>query len=193
MTRFDLSAPLLFALACMIFASAPVQAQERHSAFVEADYTWLHTNLLPGCNCFGMQGGSVEAGIEVVPRLSALVDVTITHRGSLTPSGYGLTQSDFTAGLRYVQPVRRLRIGLFGEALIGGAHAAGTLAPSRGNYGDDTTFAFQTGGGVSLPIGRRLTLVPAHLDYLVTTFGNGDADHQNQLRYSAGLQFQLRR
>lgn len=193
MTRLILLLQTFAVIASVFSATVTLQAQSQHPVFVEADYTWIHTNLLPGCNCFGMQGGSAEAGIGLSPKLSALVNVTVTHRGGLTPSGYSLTQSDFTAGLRYAPRMAHSPLRLFGEVLGGGAHAEGSLAPAKGNYGSDTTFAFQTGGGISIPVGLRWAIVPAHIDYVLTTFGNGNADHQNQFRYSAGVQFQLRR
>lgn len=184
---------MLAILTAGVLGSAATAVRAQHTVYVEGEYTWDHTNLVPGCNCFGMQGGSGELGVEITPHVSALIDVTATHHSGLTPSGYSLTQTTATAGLRYEPGSPRAHVRPFGEALLGAATASGTASPSAGNYGLNQSFALQAGGGVLVPVGSRFSIVPAHVDYLLTTFGNGANGRQNQMRLSAGLQLRFGR
>lgn len=183
----------LFAPVLLLAPNVGLHAQTSHPISAQAEYTWVHTNLQPGCNCFGTQGGSGELLAGLSPRLAMLVDVNATHRGGLTPSAYSLTQVSYSAGLRYI-PIRpRHQLQPFGEVLLGAAHASGTLSPASTGFGGNTAFALMAGGGLAIPLGERWSLIPAHADYLLTTFSNGNANRQNDVRLSAGLQFVLRR
>ena len=125
--------------------------------------------------------------------LSLLGDVTVTHQGGVTVNQYDLTQTIFAGGVRYFPTSGHLKIRPFGDVLLGDAHARGTLSPENTGYGGSTTFAFETGGGVQYPLSARWTLVPIQAEYLLTTFGNGADNRQNDLRLSVGVLFRLRR
>jgi outer membrane immunogenic protein len=185
-------------LTACLFAATPLlalsaAAQDTHSIAVGASYTWLRSNLLPGCNCFGMNGGAAELQYGLRPRWSAVAELTAAHRGGISVSNYDLTQFIYTGGLRYKPFHSTLKLQPFGEILLGGAHASGSLSPSSVLAASSNAFAFQTGGGVDIHLSPRWTLTPARVDYLLTTFTNGAEDHQNQFRYSAGVRFTLRR
>lgn len=183
----------LFALVSFLAPAPVLHGQASHPVSTQAEYTWVHTNLQPGCNCFGTQGGSGELLVGLSPHFAMLVDVNATHRGGLTPSAYSLTQVSYSAGLRYI-PIRpRHQLQPFGEVLLGAAHASGTLSPASTGFGGNTSFALTAGGGLAIPLGKRWNLIPAHADYLLTKFSNGNANRQNDVRLSAGLQFMLRR
>ena len=89
-SRQRVLAPFLSVLAALtVLAPLPARAQ-RGTFSIGAGYTFLHTNLLPGCNCFGLQGGSAEAQLGLTRHLSLLGDVTVTpprqhHPGRLRP------------------------------------------------------------------------------------------------------------
>lgn len=104
-------------------------------------------------------------------------------------AGYGLTLTAFTGGVRYLPPVGHSRIQPFGQALVGGAHASGSLAsppnPAYANAG--LAFAANVGGGLDLRVSRRFSWRLFEADYLATTFQNGVNDHQNNVRLSSGL------
>ena len=190
LTRLSL---LAWLAALTMLAPRTSAAQQNHSIDMGASYTYVHTNLLPGCDCFGTYGGSGEVQFGLSRHFALLGDVTATHQGSITPDHYALTQTTFAAGLRYFPPVPRARLQPFGDLLLGGAHASGSLAPGNTGEGSSTAFAFQTGGGVRLRLGDRWILVPVQAEYLLTTFGNGADNHQNDLRLSAGVLFRIRR
>jgi peptidoglycan-associated lipoprotein len=158
---------------------------------VGASYTYLHTNILPGCNCFSMNGSDVQASVGLTPRFAALVEAGATHRGGITPDGYTLTQITYAFGLRtFPLPAARLRP--FGESLFGGAHALGSLAPGNNAIGGSSNaIAFLAGGGTELRLGHSFALQPARIDYELTTFHNGQANHQNDIRLSAGVLYRF--
>jgi outer membrane immunogenic protein len=177
--------------AAMLFLARPAAAQDGHPITVGASYTWLRTNLLPGCNCFGMNGGSAELQYGLRPRWSAVAELTAAHRGGISAGNYDLTQFIYSGGLRYKPLSLAGKLQPFGEILLGGAHASGTLSPLNTLGASSNAFAFQTGGGIDLRLNKRWTLTPARVDYLLTTFTIGAEDHQNQFRYSAGVRFTI--
>lgn len=186
LTRLSL---LAWLAALVVIAPRPSAAQQSHSIDIGANYTYVHTNLLPGCDCFNTYGGSGEVQFGLSRHLALLGDVTATHQGDITRDHYSLTQTTFTAGLRYFPFLPQTRLRPFSDLLLGGAHASGSLAPGNTGEGSSTTFAFQTGGGLQLRLNHRWTFVPVQAEYLLTTFGNGADNHQNDLRLSVGAAF----
>lgn len=172
---------------------APVSsAQQPHTFEVGAGYTYLHTNILPGCNCFSLNGGDVQAAVGLNRQFQAVGEAGATHRGGITPDGYTLTQVTYAFGLRYF-PLPAARLRPFGESLFGGAHALGSLAPGNNAIGGSSNaIAFLTGGGVELRLTRTLLLQPARIDYEFTNFRNGQQNHQNDVRLSVGVLYRFR-
>jgi len=183
---------VLLAVACFLSSSNSAKAQSSHPISLGADYAYVHTNILPGCNCVSLQGGSAQLEFGLSPHLAALAEFTAAHRSGITPDGYTLTQLTYTFGLRYI-PLSDRRFSPFGEVLFGGAHALGSLSPGNNAIGGTSNaVAFQPGGGVALRIGKRVRLVPVRADYLLTNFRNNADNHQNDVRFSAGILFMLR-
>jgi hypothetical protein len=178
---------LLVAVFTLVSASA---AQQPHPVTIGASYTYVHSNILPGCNCFSMNGGELELGVGLSHHFDAIGEAGATHRGGLTPDGYSLTQITYAFGLRYF-PSPRARLRLFGESLFGGAHALGSLAPGNAIGGSSNAIAFLTGGGAALRLNRSFELQPARIDYELTTFDNGQANRQNDIRLSAGVLYRF--
>jgi hypothetical protein len=170
------------------FTLAPAcAAQQSHPVTVGASYTYLHSNILPGCNCFSMNGGDLELGVGLSHRFDAIGEAGATHRGGITADGYTLTQITYAFGLRYF-PWPNAKLRPFGESLLGGAHALGSLAPGNNAIGGSSNaIAFLAGGGTELRLGHSFVLQPARIDYELTTFHNGQANHQNDIRLSAGV------
>src|SRR5579875_673275 len=83
-----------------VICTSTANAQS-HPLDVGAAYTYVNTNLLPGCNCFGTNGGSGQLQLRLSPHLSLLGDVTATHRGGVTANQYDLSQTIFSGGMRY--------------------------------------------------------------------------------------------
>jgi hypothetical protein len=178
---------LLVAIGSSSAQQAPPAALQSHPVEIGASYTFLRTNLLPGCNCVSLNGGDLQVGLGLNQHLQAVAEFGGAHRGGITPDGYALTQITYTFGFRYF-PLPVARLQPFAETLAGGAHALGTLAPSNNAIGGSSNaFALLAGGGVNLRLSRYLSLQPARLDYELTNFHNGQANRQNDLRVSTGV------
>jgi hypothetical protein len=83
---------------------------------------------------------------------------------------------------------------VFGEALFGGAHtnayanffkAAGVTGLSASNNG----FAFVLGGGVDVPVSKRIAIRPLQFDYFLTRYEwkSLGINNQSNFRYQAGI------
>lgn len=187
---FRLKALVILSAALVLPGMQSASAQQEHPVSIGVNYAYVRTNLLPGCNCFGLNGGGAEVQYGLGRRLAVLGDVTATHSGGITINHYDLTQVTYAGGLRYFPPSSR-RLHPFGDVLFGGAHTSGSLSPDATGHGGANAFAFETGGGLGITIGHRWTLVPVRATYLLTTFSNGYDDRQNDLRLSAGIRVRL--
>jgi opacity protein-like surface antigen len=113
----------------------------------------------------------------------------LAHSGATSTNGDDLTLSAYTAGIRYTPRLHMGPLKPFGQVLAGVAHARGSLAEGTNLAASNAgaAFAANVGGGVDLKITRMLALRLIDANYLVTTFNNGDNNHQNNLRLSAGV------
>ena len=158
---------------------------------LEAGYTYAHSNAPPGgCGCFSLNGANATFAWPVMPGRFALVgDFTITHGSTVSTTGNSLTLSTYTAGGRYLPRLSHSPVQPFGQALVGLAHAGGTLVqganPGAVNAG--AAFAANIGGGADLKATPRFSIRLIEADYLLTTFNNGSNNHQNNLRIGAGV------
>ena len=190
---------LLLALSAAIVCSATTHGaraqqapavQTEPRAELAADYSYLRSNAPPGgCGCFNLNGGSVTFAWRLKPSFALVGDFGIAHAGSITPAGYDLTLSTYTAGLRYRTRLGHSSLHAYGQVLVGVAHSSGALvdgdSPAVSNAG--AAFAAKVGGGLDLKVSRRFTLRLIEADYLATTFDNGTNNHQNNLQVSAGI------
>jgi outer membrane immunogenic protein len=193
--RIKALSSLLLTIAAVSTAPAVAQtappADKPLPAELAIDYSFLRSNAPPGgCGCFSLNGGSATVAWPVKPGKFALVgDLTIADANNIDSAAYNLTLGIFTVGVRYLPPVRHSRIQPFGQVLVGGVHASGSLAsppnPAYTNAG--LAFAANVGGGLDLRASRRFSWRLFDADYLVTTFQNGVNDHQNNVRLSSGL------
>jgi hypothetical protein len=64
-------------------------------------------------------------------------------------------------------------------------------APAKGPTAE--AFAMDFGGGVDIPIGKKISFRPAQIDYLLTRYSNQftKTSNQNNFRYSVGIVFTL--
>lgn len=165
-------------------------ASNKPRADLALGYTYLHSNAPPGgCGCFNLNGGNATFAWPLGSGQFALAgDVTIAHAATVTTSGDNLTLSTFTAGVRYLPPLRLSSLQPFGQVLLGLAHSSGTLVrgsnPGAANAG--AAFAGNFGGGLDLHATARFSVRLVEADYLLTSFDNGSNNHQNDLRISAG-------
>lgn len=190
---------LLLTIAAVSTSSAVAQSPAQpaatgdnpYHAELALDYSYLHSNAPPGgCGCFNLNGGNVTFAWPLKSGRFALAgDVTVTHAGAISTTGESLTLSTFTAGGRYLPRLGHSALQPFGQALIGLAHADGTLVQGSNPDVTNTGAAFAAifGGGLDLSVTRRFSLRLFEADYLLTTFDNGSNDHQNNFRIGAGI------
>ena len=154
-------------------------------------FSYLRSNAPPGgCTCFNLYGGSATFAYPIAKGPFALVgDITAVQSRAISSNNFGLTLSTYTAGARYEPKLHSPLLHPFGQALVGVAHASGSLVAGTGtsvaNAG--AAFAANIGGGVDLAVSRRAWVRAFQAEYLPTTFDNGTNNHQNNLRIGAGL------
>jgi hypothetical protein len=146
------------------------------------------------CGCFWLQGGGMNAAVTFHRGLGVAANLTGGHASNVAP-GVDLDKVSFMMGLRYTHPVKRWfgRTGgsrLFAEGLIGGVHSFNTVVPtSAGVAGAASSFAFQVGGGMDLPLRTAIGSRLFEADYVRSTLPNAGNSTQNDLRLAAGISF----
>jgi outer membrane immunogenic protein len=154
-------------------------------------YSYLRSNAPPGgCTCFNMNGFNISSAWPLRPGGFALAsDLTVETIGNVNGTNYTLSFGTLTVGARYLLRAHRRSFQPYAEALVGGAHASGTLSrlPNPLNNNAVLAFAAVLGGGVDLRAGRTFSWRLVEADYLPTTFDNGTNNHQNNFRISSGL------
>jgi peptidoglycan-associated lipoprotein len=112
----------------------------------------------------------------------------MVNNSNVENTGHILKITTALAGVRVPYPLRSSRYTPFAQALIGLSHDSGAIAQvNTSGPSSYTVFAASIGGGLDIRLTRRLSLRPAEVDYLVTTFPNRAANHQNNTRVSSGL------
>ncbi len=189
--RIKASFIFLFLAAAGSFAGVSVHAQSGPHAELPPrpelamEYNYVHSNAPAGdCGCINMNGGSASFAWPFKrSHISLVGDAGATHSGSGSSDYSGdLTLSSYTAGIRYL-PLRAPRVQPWGQVLVGGAYATGSIVKESGSW----AFASLLGGGLDLRATRRFSIRLAEADYLLTTFANGANDHQNNVRVAAGV------
>jgi outer membrane immunogenic protein len=169
------------------FATA---ALAQNGSLVDAgvDYNYVRTNLpAGGCGCFALNGGSGWVAFNVNRSIGIVGEIASQDASKISNTGADLTLTSFLAGLRYRWPHGR-RIAPFGQALVGGVHAGGSLAPGNsGLPGSANAFSMTAGAGVDVNLTRRFAVRAFEADYYLTRFDNGVNDHQNNLRIAVGV------
>jgi peptidoglycan-associated lipoprotein len=186
---------LLLALGFSPAAAPPALAQSaysRHSLDVGLDYNYVRTNLpAGGCGCFALNGGSAWVAFNFSRSLGVVGEIASQDASNISGSSADLTLTSFLAGPRYRRTMGG-HFGPFAQALLGGAHAGGSLAPgSPGLPGSANAFAMIAGGGLDIGLTRHIALRAFEADYYLTRFDNGVNDHQNNLRIAAGVIIRL--
>lgn len=188
----NLLALFLMALAPSLATAQVTPAGDNHHApEVALEYSYIRSNAPPGqCDCFSQNGGAITIAQPFASgRLAGVFDAGFAH-GSV--EGYDLTLASFTGGLRY-RPLLRPRWNPYGQVLVGVAHASGSLVDGRtpAAYDSALTFASVIGGGLDYRLHGRWSLRAIEADYFLTTYSNGDNNHQNNLRVSTGIAYRF--
>ena len=179
---------LLLALGFSAAVSRPALAQGGSLVDVGVDYNYVRTNVpAAGCGCFSLSGGNGWVAFNISHSLDIVGEIASQHASNISSTGADLTLTSFLAGPRFRwNPTRRF--APFAQALLGGAHAGGSLAPGNsGLPGSPNALALIVGGGLDIALTRRFAVRALEADYYLTRFDNGVNDHQNNLRIAAGV------
>jgi len=191
--RFQTYGKALLAGACLLLPiGAPAQSPSHppDRLDVAVTYNALQANVVEGSR-FWMNGGSAQVAIHFRPGWSVIADAAAQHTGNMASTGISLNLFTLTFGPQYA--VRMRRAVLFGQARFGLARGSDSLFPVGSSAPtSDLGAAYGLGGGVDLPLKRRLSLRLAQAEWSRTQLDNLSANGQNSLRLSAGLVLHLR-
>jgi hypothetical protein len=162
-------------------------------------YNAERANLAPSnCGCFWLNGASMEASIRYPHGFGLAASVSGAHIANAAP-GIDINRIVYLTGGRYTHalaadpkanPARKL--DFFGQLLFGAAHGFGGAYPAAGGVtATANSFAMQAGGGLNMPVTRRLGLRLLDAEYLFTALPNNASNEQNDLRLGAGLTYRL--
>jgi outer membrane immunogenic protein len=159
-----------------------------HPLELTLSYSALHANGPPGgCSCFWMQGGTAEFNVDLLPRLSAVGELSIHHAADVNSAHEGLGLGTYLLGLRYSQATRS-RLVPFAQALVGGVHGFDAYFPNPdGSRVTPDGLAASFGGGINLNLSSRFALRAFQADYLLTSLPNDAGNWQNNFRLGAGI------
>ncbi len=183
----------LVTLLLLLLGSVVPSLAQAAKAELGLSYNWMHTNLPPGGDTtFGMNGGSASLAWNLDQRFAVVGDIGAVHASDFLISGHGLTITSYLVGPRYYYHRKSAggerqwyKPNPYGQVLVGGAHASGLLFGTSG--GSANAFAMKIGGGVEMPLTRRIILRPAQAEYFLTKFPNGGNDRQNNFLFGAGM------
>jgi hypothetical protein len=149
------------------------------------------------CNCFWIQGGAADVNWNAWRNLGITAEINGGHASNIG-SGVDLSKIDFLIGPRFTwqSPAwkfHRRPISLFGEFLVGGTHAFGTLIPTNSGVSHSaTSFALQTGLGSNLWLTPHLGWRVIELDYGYSQLPNAGSGTQSELRFATGIVWRIR-
>ncbi len=175
-------------------AQSPSPSIFQHRPEVGFEYTYAHSNAPPGgCGCFSLNGASISAAQPLYSgHYAGVFDASFIHASTNSPTGYDVSLSTFTAGVRY-RPILHKPWSPFGDVLVGGVHGGGHLVGAGTPAANDSAlvFASNVGGGIDRRLGDHWSLRLIEADWLLTTYTNGVNDHQNNVRLSAGFVYRF--
>ena len=151
-------------------------------------FSATEANSPPGsCGCFFLLGGAADVALPLYRGFSVDTEIAGEHTDSVPGTDRGLSTITLLAGPRYRFQLPRLQ-SVFVQTLFGAARGFDAEFRRGTNAVDTATaFGYAVGGGYELPVGRRLTLRPAQVDYVQTNLPNGSDNRQRNIRVGAGI------
>jgi hypothetical protein len=180
-----------FALAATFLCGAALSAQEVQVPKFEAglNYSWLHVNA--GNYDYQRTGNGGSGSLEY--NLNSIIGLVGDFGGyANTRKGIDDKAVTYLFGPRFNW--RHTRLNPYAQFLFGGAYAW-----SGPNNTTQNAFATSAGGGIDYNLTHRISIKPIQVEYVMTEFDSarlGGAnrsfgDHQNDVRYSAGVVFKF--
>ena len=184
-----------FVLGALLVSGALMNAQEVAVPKYEVgvNYSWLHVN---SANYDYQRTGNGGSGYFEY-NLNKTVGLVADFGGyANTRTGIDDTVMSYLFGPRFNW--RHSRLNPYVQFLFGGAYA--WSGPS-GFSNTQNAFATAAGGGLDYNLNHRISIKPIQVEYVTTQFETaprsagsdekGLADHQNDIRYSAGVVFKF--
>jgi len=154
---------------------------------VSITYDGTLANIVSG-NEFWMQGGSVQLQANFYRQWSVVADVAGLHSAQMNSVGVGLDLVTATFGPRYTWRPAHRRLDVFGHALAGEAWGMNSIFPGdAGAHSTASSLAVRIGGGLNLPINRRLAIRAFEADWLRTQMPNANSNIQNNVMLGTGI------
>jgi len=195
--RISIRGKVLLAGACMMaglgaWGQTPSLAKPASSSIdVAVTYDTVRGSTVPGSS-FWMQGGSVQFHGQFWRGLGVVADVAGVHTANMHNTGVGLDLITATFGPRYTWQPKQKRMQFFGQALGGVANGLNSVFPGAAGAQDSAnSLALQVGGGMNVPVSRRVAVRAFEADWLRTQLPNATGSVQNNLRLGAGLVFKF--
>ena len=182
---------LLLSLLFLALAALPALAQDASRFDLSAGYSGIRTNEPPGnCGCFVAHGGSASVAYNFNRWVGVFGDFGSVHSGNVNSSATDLTLTTYLFGPRFSYR-KYERFTPFGQFLLGGAHARGSLLLNTVGSNSANSVAVGLGGGLDVNVYRRFAVRAFQFEYLHTTLPNGVNDRQNIFRFTFGVVFRL--
>ena len=165
---------------------------------IAVDYSYMRANATPGqCGCFNLNGGNVEAALQVYRNFSIVADITGEHAGTTSVPGQSLALLSYTGGPRFSYPLRRsqrTRITPFVQGLVGAVHGFDAPFPNGSVTltSSANALAVLVGGGVDIAVSHWFAIRAVQVDYGLNHLPNNANDSENLLRVATGVVFHIR-
>jgi opacity protein-like surface antigen len=169
-------------------------------------YTFTRFNSATNVPAFSANGGSGQFVYNFKNWLGGVADFGAVHNGNIHNVQLDSTAATFLFGPR-VAFRRWSRFTPYVQTLFGGVYGTTSVAVPTDVLLDETSipagthiraaaqqtaFAMTAGGGVDIKVSKHVSVRPIQLEYLMTRlkhFRTDDDNTQNNLRYSAGVNF----
>jgi len=145
------------------------------------------------CNCFWLNGGSVDAAVTFRSGLGVAVNVGGASKSNVN-SGVGFSKISYMAGPRYTwntsKWTKKRGSQIFGEGLFGAAHGFNSVFPGpAASTSTANAFSLQAGGGVDIALAKGFSVRALEADYVLTNFSNNAQNQQNDFRLAFGVSY----
>lgn len=161
-------------------------------------YSYMRAGTLFSGTTINLHGASFSTAVYLNGSVGIAGDVGVYHASNIA-NQFSLTVSSYQLGPRLRFP-NQTRFTPFGQFLLGGGHAGGTLytsslGPGLAPIGTNNCFLYTIGGGVDYRLTNRLGIRMVQAEYLHSEFLNGSVVgyQQNNLRLTAGVVFNFGR
>ena len=182
---------LKYIVGVFLASAALAHAQEETIPKYEVglDYSWLHVNAASGSLQRTGNGGSGYFEYNITSLFGIVGDV-----GGYANARKGINDKALTYMFGPRFNFRHSKLTPYAQALFGGGYA---WAGPNSNSNTQNAFAMAVGGGLDYKVSKHIAIKPIQVEYVLTRFNSANlggstqsfGDHQNDIRYSAGVVF----